>query len=394
VALAIITVAGFAGYAYYSNQKIASSDGLITPQKMQADYLQWSQSRQRLGDWNTGLTSGEVLPVKKTGFWESWFVLPPDSVARNALLKTLPVGYELKDFKLGGYEKSGENYSLTYNLTLVAKEDQFLTPAQRYNPAAKSKSFLRYSPYLVYSQDLPAGLSYSSEGSRQVFIAGQTIPLAWQVRSLSKIEGGWQLSDAEPLPFTRNPEFESRALAESGGRGTLLLRSGSELSRADQQAVLAVSDLDARIASIESDSAGYRRNLLANLPSRGVDRGGASGSGTPTKAGIGTLAGAGTGALIGGLAGGGDGAAIGAGAGAVAGLFGGYIVGRSDEKRAADRQNYARNSALNQAESQAANYKSSLYRQLEEELKLKADQHNATLRNNFGNLPVPVKTLN
>src|SRR5690606_3684236 len=105
----------------------------------------------------------------------------------------------------------------------------------------------------------------------------------------------------------------------------------------EQQTLMAVSGLDARIASIESESAAYRQQLMANLPARGVDRGGAGGTGTPTKAGVGTVAGAGTGALIGGLAGGGDGAAIGAGAGAVAGLLGGFMVGRSDEKRAAER---------------------------------------------------------
>ncbi|NJK93086.1 MAG: hypothetical protein HC904_15465, partial [Blastochloris sp.] len=73
--------------------------------------------------------------------------------------------------------------------------------------------------------------------------------------------------------------------------------------------------------------------------------------------------------------------AIGAGAGAVVGLLGGYVVGRSDEKRAAERQNNARSAAARQAESQAANYKAGLYRELEAELKAAAEQHNSALVN-------------
>jgi len=390
VSLAVVGVAGVAGYSYYTNQKTEGTPELLTPQKRQADYLLWSQSRQKLADWNAGGINAGAL--KNTpGLWERWFTLPPDSVARKVFQARLPVGYRLKDFTLGDYEKNEEGYHLTYHVTLIAQEDQFLAPVQRYPAAAKSKTFLRYSPYLILTSDLPAGLTYSTSSARKVFVAGQAVPLTWEVPLVAKVDGAWRVLDAHPLPLQRNPEFEYRAFTENGRTGALLLRSGTELSNAAQQAVVLASDLDARIVSIEAESSTYRQSLLAGLPGRGIDRGGAGGSGTPTKAGIGTVAGAGTGALIGGLAGGGDGAAIGAGAGAAAGLLGGFIVGRSDEKRAVKRQNSARDSAQRQAESRAVNHKAGLYKALENELKQKAAQHDAALlRGGFGEPPYRV----
>ena len=393
-ALAVLILAGAAlvglalmGFCFYKLSPASPATASHTPfVRTESDYAAWKSKLQLLGIQKpaTPTATGTI------GFFDRLLHLPGDGMVRDHFAKRLPPDLELSGIEPLHVEKEGENLAITYRLTLHSRSALSLLPVIDETTSA-DKTLPREKPLrqlLVLADDLPPGLSYRTANAIPVYTSGESIPLEWKARRVAKVDGHWQVLEAEVLPVETAAADEMRLLREAGTTLVYLLRSDSQKLAADNSRQAALQAFNARMASIQKQVEDYRANALANDPEANlkvVDRESGSGSGTPTSMGIGTLAGAALGAGIGGAAGGGDGAAIGAGAGAGAGLLGGFLAGREHENREMSRANARRNRARSAINAHAETLWAQLVQQYHDELHAAAQLQLLRLKNLAGN---------
>lgn len=411
-----------AGYFVYRSAKAPSStadDEIKNDQKFNTSYRQWHEGMiallgqaqnpsAKLQDPKTMSPTNQVSP-SKIGVWDRFANLPDTSAALAAMNRRLPSQLKCTHINPVSFQKKPDGVSVQYMVTLESKEALYLVPVVFGQTDEKNAQLAnRYSKYLIYALDLPAGKMYSPEYKTLVLKANEQVTFPWTVNLASKADGTWKILDADAIAYQRDPQFEFRLYQESGKNPAPVLRPESELMVMITQRQQAFEGLATQFKQVNESVSSYRKQAQSQaqtqakayvqenvpIPSAPRKTHGGAGSGTPTTTGIGAAAGAGLGAGIGALAGGGEGAAIGAGAGFVAGLIGGLIKGSMDEENAyRQQQSYYQQqirrraaaekqvtSTAQKAANAAANrYQTELYNQMEAAMQQIAQQHDAAL---------------
>lgn len=379
VVVAVIGLAIFWGFRSVSSGVMDDSGKSASAFQSEYEYKGWKNAIVNYArNPESFVEKKKDLSGEKVGFFTKLWVLPGDSAVESFLKKRLPEGLKIKNLEAISYEKNDDEITIHYQLELKSKEPLYAVNVASYLLTdGKDAQVRKMARYLVLAPDLPSGFTYLQNSQKEIVSKGKTISWIWTVNRAEKVDGKWHIMEAEPIPFVSNIRLENKLLQENPS--PVLIRTEDDLASASSMQESALQNFAARINMIRQQVAQFRENAYSHVPGRPIDRGGGSGSGTPTKAGIGALSGAAAGAGLGAAAGGGDGAAIGAGAGAVAGAIGGFLWGRSDEEDELASKRAARARAKRAAEKKVAAYENQLFQEFEQELAFKAKEHDAVL---------------
>jgi hypothetical protein len=368
----------------------STNDEVDSAKKQLSDYAAWTEALRHIE------SSGE-LPVtkpqvsvpdgeKKVSTWDKWFVLPRENAVRAALQRRLPKEAKLLDLVPFSYDKSDDEISVSYLVTVHLKSPLYLVPIStlHFNDPAMAK-YQGLTRYVLASVDLPPGETYDDAAARQISPGRKNISFVWKVNRAAIEEGRWRIFDADPVFLQQVPDLEQKLVSASGGKA-LVLRTQAELDAMAPARDAALSAFAMRLKTIDDQIAAMRAQKMAGVPgpvSRSNAKFGGSGSGEPTRSAARIGGSAAAGAAIGAMATGGSGEAAGIGAGA--GLIGGLIydaVSKSNDKKkfeAAKERDYqerlaARNAVLRAAQNEVDAYQQQLIGAYEKELSAAADQ--------------------
>lgn len=373
---------------------------VFSAKKQANDYVVWSTALRAIDSAGELPVPKNVAPKdeddKKISTWDKWFKLPSQNAVRAALLRRLPKEVKLVGLVPLSYEKSDDETSVNYLVTVRLKTPLYLVPISTIK--FTQPELMKYQPlthYVLASNDLAPGLTYDDAAVKQISEGRKNLTFFWKVNRAAIEDGKWQVLDAEPLFLQQIPALEERLVQASGGRA-LVLRTQAEVDGMAAVRDGALTAFATRLKSIDDQVNKLRSEKMVNAPppvSRSKAKFGGSGSGEPTKSAARIGGGAAGGAAIGAMATGGDGEAAGIGAGA--GLLGGLIydaVSKSNDKKkfeAARERDYqerlaARNAIVKGLESEVSVLERQLIGDYEKELSTAAQQRVAELKARSG----------